>query len=62
MGKAITAMDIFLRYAVCYGGIPFGLRIDKPNKETLGNVNNNRNKRKIFVNISTLMENLNFEN
>ncbi|WP_276662791.1 type II toxin-antitoxin system RelB/DinJ family antitoxin, partial [Syntrophomonas wolfei] len=41
-----TAMNIFLRYSVRYGGIPFDLRIEKPNKETMAaidDVNNNRN-------------------
>ena len=60
-----TAMNMFLRYAVRYGGIPFDLRIDKPNKETLeaiDDVNNNRNMSKTFDSVSALMEDLNAEN
>jgi len=47
-----TAMNIFLRYSVRYGGIPFELRIEKPNAETLAaidDVNNNRNMSKAFA-------------
>jgi DNA-damage-inducible protein J len=57
-----TAMNIFLRYSVRYGGIPFDLRIEKPNAETLAaidDVNNNRNMSKTFDSVSTLMEDLN---
>ncbi len=60
-----TAMNIFLRYTIRYGGIPFDLRIDKPNKETLlaiDDVNNNRNMSKTFDSISELLEDLNAEN
>ena len=57
-----TAMNIFLRYSVRYGGIPFDLRIEKPNEETLAaidDVNNNRNMSKTFESVSALMEDLN---
>ncbi|MDO8686545.1 MAG: type II toxin-antitoxin system RelB/DinJ family antitoxin [Clostridiales bacterium] len=57
-----TAMNVFLRYSVRYGGIPFDLRIEKPNAETLAaidDVNNNRNISKTFSSISGLMEDLN---
>ena len=57
-----TAMNIFLRYSVRYGGIPFDLRIEKPNSETLAaidDVNNNRNMSNIFDSVSALMEDLN---
>jgi DNA-damage-inducible protein J len=57
-----TAMNIFLRYSVRYGGIPFDLRIKKPNAETLAaidDVNNNRNMSKTFDSVSALMEDLN---
>lgn len=57
-----TAMNIFLRYSVRYGGIPFDLRIEKPNTETLAaidDVNNNRNMSKTFDSVSALMEDLN---
>ncbi|WP_083809873.1 type II toxin-antitoxin system RelB/DinJ family antitoxin [Mahella australiensis] len=55
-------MNIFLRYAVRYGGIPFDIRIENPNAETLAaisNVNNNRNMSKAFNSINELMEDLN---
>lgn len=57
-----TAMNIFLRYSVRYGGIPFDLRIEKPNEETraaIDDVNNNRNMSKTFDSVSVLMEDLN---
>ena len=57
-----SAMNIFLRYCVRYGGIPFDLRIEKPNTETLtaiDDVNNNRNMSQTFDNVRTLMEDLN---
>ena len=57
-----TAMNIFLRYSVRYGGIPFDLRIEKPNAETLAaidDINNNRNMNKTFDSVSALMEDLN---
>lgn len=57
-----TAMNIFLRYSVRYGGIPFDLRIEKPNAETLAaidDINNNRNMSKTFDSVSALMEDLN---
>lgn len=57
-----TAMNMFLRYSVRYGGIPFDLRIEKPNEETLSaidDVNNNRNMSRTFDSVSALMEDLN---
>lgn len=57
-----TAMNIFLRYSVRYGGIPFELRIENPNAETLtaiDDVNNNRNLSKTFDSVKELMEDLN---
>lgn len=57
-----SAMNIFLRYCVRYGGIPFDLRLEKPNAETLAaldDVNNNRNMSKTFNSVSALMEDLN---
>ncbi len=57
-----TAMNIFLRHAVRYGGIPFDLRIERPNAETLAaidDVNHNRNMSKTFDSVSALMEDLN---
>lgn len=57
-----SAMNIFLRYCVRYGGIPFDLRIEKPNAETqaaIDDVNNNRNMSQTFDSVRTLMEDLN---
>lgn len=57
-----TALNMFLRYSVRYGGIPFDLRIEKPNEETLSaidDVNNNRNMSRTFDSVSALMEDLN---
>ncbi|UNC93205.1 type II toxin-antitoxin system RelB/DinJ family antitoxin [Candidatus Contubernalis alkaliaceticus] len=56
-----TAMNMFLRYSVRYGGIPFDLRIEKPNAETMAaidDVNNNRNMSKSFDSVDALMEDL----
>jgi DNA-damage-inducible protein J len=60
-----TAMNMFLRYSVRYGGIPFDLRLDIPNEETraaIDDVNNNRNISKTFDSVEALMEDLNAEN
>ena len=57
-----TAMNMFLRYSVRYGGIPFDLRIEKPNNETMAaidDVNNNRSMSKTFDSVSALMDDLN---
>jgi len=57
-----TAMNMFLRYSVRYGGIPFELRIEEPNTKTLAaidDVNNNRNMSKTFNSVNTLLEDLN---
>lgn len=57
-----TAMNIFLKYAVRYGGVPFDLRIENPNAETqaaIDDVNNNRNMSKPFDSASKLMDDLN---
>jgi len=57
-----TAINMFLRYAVRYGGIPFELRVEKPNAETLAaidDVNNNRNMSKTFTSVDDLIEDLN---
>lgn len=57
-----TAMNIFLKYAVRYGGVPFDLRIENPNAETqaaIDDVNNNRNMSKPFDSVSKLMDDLN---
>jgi DNA-damage-inducible protein J len=57
-----TAMNIFLRYSVRYNGLPFELRLETPNAETLAaidDVNNNRNMSRTFDSVSALMEDLN---
>lgn len=57
-----TALNMFLRYSIRYGGIPFDLRLEIPNKETLSaidEVNNNRNMSKVFDTVQGLMEDLN---
>ncbi len=57
-----TAMNMFLRYSVRYGGIPFDLRIEKPNLETISaidDVDNNRDMSKSFDSVSALMDDLN---
>ena len=56
-----TAMNIFLRHSVRYGGIPFELRLDKPNAETLkaiNDVNNNKDMSETFDSVEALMEDL----
>ena len=57
-----TAMNVFLRSSIRYGGIPFDLRLDTFNAETLAamdDVNNSKGLSKTFDNVSSLMEDLN---
>lgn len=57
-----TAMNMFLRYSIRYGGIPFNLRLDLPNEETqaaIDDVNKNHNMSKTFESVEALMEDLN---
>ncbi len=57
-----TALTLFLRSAIRYGGIPFELRIEKPNATTISamdDVNHNRNMSKTFDTIESLIEDLN---
>lgn len=57
-----TAMNMFLRYSIRYGGIPFDLRLDLPNEETqaaINDVDKNCNMSKTFDSVEDLMENLN---
>ncbi len=59
-----TALNIFLKTAVRYGGIPFELRLDHPNIETVKaiyDVNNNQNMSKTFNSIEEMMVDLNAE-
>lgn len=57
-----TAMNMFLRYSVRYGGIPFDLRIEMPNEETqaaIEDVDSNHSMSKTFDSVNALMEDLN---
>jgi DNA-damage-inducible protein J len=57
-----TAMNVFLRSSVRYGGIPFDLRLDAYNAETLtamDDVNSGHGLSKTFDSVDTLMEDLN---
>jgi len=57
-----TAMNVFLRSSIRYGGIPFDLRLDAFNAETLAAVddaNSGRDLSKPFESVSALMEDLN---
>ena len=59
-----TALTIFLKTSVRYGGIPFELRLDTPNVETaqaIEDVNNNKGLSQTFDSISEMMGNLNAE-
>lgn len=59
-----TAMNVFLRQSIRYGGIPFEIRINEPNEITrnaIEDVENKRNLSKSFDNIEALMEDLNAE-
>jgi DNA-damage-inducible protein J len=57
-----TAVNMFLRYSIRYGGIPFELQLDVPNEETraaIDDVNNKRNLSKTFDSVKDLMDDLN---
>ena len=57
-----TALNVFLRSSVRYGGLPFDLRLDAFNAETLNamdDVANNRGLSKTFESVDALMEDLN---
>ncbi len=55
-----TAINIFLRQAIQYQGIPFDVRLDESRKlmEVLGDLDQNRNMSQSFVSVSDLMEDL----
>ncbi|SQF70486.1 type II toxin-antitoxin system RelB/DinJ family antitoxin [Streptococcus sanguinis] len=55
-----TAINIFLRQAIQYQGLPFDVRLDESRKlmEVLGDLDQNRNMSQSFVSVSDLMENL----
>ena len=57
-----SALNIFLREAVRYGGIPFALRIEKPKTSTrsaINDVNKRRNLSDSFSSIDALIDELN---
>ena len=57
-----TALNVFLRSSVRYGGLPFDLRLDGYNAETLAAMDdaaNNKGLSKTFENVDALMEDLN---
>ncbi len=56
-----TALTVFLRSSVRYGGIPFDLRLDAFNAETLAamdDVSNHRNLSKTYDDVDSLLEDL----
>lgn len=57
-----TAITMFLKSVVRYGGIPFSLRLPKGERDTLqavDDVNHHRNLSKTFTSVDELMEDLN---
>ena len=55
-----TAINIFLRQAIQYQGLPFDVRLDESRKllEVLTDLDQNRNMSKSFESVSDLMEDL----
>ena len=55
-----TAINIFLRQAIQYQGLPFDVRLDESRKlmEVSGDLDQNRNMSQSFVSVSDLMEDL----
>ena len=59
-----SAITVFLRNAVRYGGIPFDLRLETPNAVTLqavSDVNQRKGLHGPFGSLEALMEDLNAE-
>ena len=57
-----TAINMFLKSVVRYGGIPFDMRLHSGNRETLvaiNDVNHHRNLSQTFDSVDELMEDLN---
>lgn len=57
-----TALNMFLRHSIRYGGIPFDLKLSFPNEDTqtaIDDVNSNHNMSKSFDNVEDLMGDLN---
>ena len=55
-----TAVNIFLRQAIQYQGLPFDVRLDESRKllEVLTDLDQNRNMSQSFESVSDLMEDL----
>ena len=55
-----TAINIFLRQAIQYQGLPFNVRLDESRKllEVLTDLDQNRNMSQSFESVSDLMEDL----
>ena len=55
-----TAINIFLRQAIQYQGLPFDVRLDESRKlvEVLADLDQNRNMSQSFGSVSVLMEDL----
>ena len=55
-----TAINIFLRQAIQYQGLPFEVRLDESRKlmEVLADLEQNRNMSQSFGSVSDLMEDL----
>lgn len=55
-----TAINIFLRQAIQYQGLPFDVRLDENRKllEVLTDLDKNRNMSQSFESVSDLMEDL----
>ena len=55
-----TAINIYLRQAIQYQGLPFDVRLDENRKllEVLTDLNQNRNVSQSFESVSDLMEDL----
>ncbi len=55
-----TAINIFLRQAIQYQGLPFDVRLDESRKllEVLTDLDENRNMSQSFESVSDLMEDL----
>ena len=55
-----TAINIFLRQAIQYQGLPFDVRLDESRKllEVLTDLGQNRNMSQSFESVSDLMEDL----
>ena len=55
-----TAINIFLRQAIQYQGLPFDVRLDESRKllEVLTDLEQNRNMSQSFESVSDLMEDL----